>query len=169
MRRVVTGVDGQGTSRVVADGAPPCVSRSEELHGMEVAYVWATDATPLVPNDGHDPTRADQEFFPATEGTRFTVITYPPGFGAGPPEVARADGHDMAVSFDRIAMHDTRTVDFAVVVAGSLVLVLGSGEEVTLRAGDVVVQNGAVHGWRNASDEPATLGFVIVGAHQATM
>ena len=31
---------------------------------------------------------------------------------------------------------------------------------------DVVVQNGAVHGWRNASDTPTVVAFVMLGAQE---
>jgi hypothetical protein len=43
---------------------------------------------------------------------------------------------------------------------------LDSGDEVVLRATDVVVQNGAMHGWRNASDAPTAIAFVMIGAQE---
>jgi quercetin dioxygenase-like cupin family protein len=48
--------------------------------------------------------------------------------------------------------------------SGEITLVLDSGEEVTLRANDTVVQNGTGHGWRNSSDQPAIVAFVVLGA-----
>jgi len=168
VRRVVTGIDADGTSRFVNDGTPPCVLANPALSGMEVTYVWATDTKPHMPNAGDDETRLDQEFFPGRDGSRFLVITYPPGFGAGPPgsEVATED-METPVSFDQLLMHATTTIDYGIVLQGELTLVLDSGEEVTLRPMDTVVQNGTVHGWRNSSNETAIVAFVVIGADPA--
>jgi hypothetical protein len=131
----------------------------DDLPGMEVVYVWATEGTPTVPNTGDDKTRLDQEFFPAQCGSRFVVITYPPGFGAGP------GGTDATTTgLDQLLMHATATIDYAVVLEGEMTLILDSGEEVVLRRLDTVVQNGTVHGWRNASDKAAILAFFMLGA-----
>lgn len=48
-------------------------------------------------------------------------------------------------------MHRTVSLDFGVVVEGEVVLVLDSGEEKLLRRGDVAVQRGTNHAWRNNS------------------
>ena len=49
-------------------------------------------------------------------------------------------------------MHTTDTIDFEVVLEGTITLELDDGAEVTLRPGDTVVQNGTRHRWKN----PAT-------------
>ena len=43
---------------------------------------------------------------------------------------------------------------------------LDAGNEVTLAPGDVVVQNGTRHAWRNRSTSPATMLFVLIGARR---
>jgi hypothetical protein len=48
VRRVVTGVAAEGTSRFVSDGPPACVQTRDDLPGVEVTYVWTTDHTPRV-------------------------------------------------------------------------------------------------------------------------
>jgi quercetin dioxygenase-like cupin family protein len=83
-------------------------------------------------------------------------MTYPPGFGASDPEAE-------ASRFARLLMHRTATIDYGVILAGELTLVLGDGSESTLRAGDVIVQNGVVHGWRNTTSTTAVAVFVLVG------
>jgi hypothetical protein len=137
----------------------------DDLPGMEVVYVWATEGAPTVPNPGEDKTRLDQEFFPGQYGSRFVVITYPPGFGAGPPgtdtDTTEISG---TASLDQLLMHATVTVDYAVVLEGEMTLILDSGEEVVLQRLDTVVQNGTVHGWRNASDQTAVVAFFMLGA-----
>jgi hypothetical protein len=167
VRRVVTGITAGGASAVVSDGPPPCVLTPEHLPGMEVVYLWSSDAVPSVPNAGADETSVDQEFFPGRDGSRFLVITYPPGFGAGPPDPdARTSGVSAPTTFHRLLLHATPTVDYAIVLQGQMTLMLDAGEEIILRPTDTVVQNGAVHGWRNASDEVAVIAFVMLGGQQ---
>jgi hypothetical protein len=168
VRRVVTGVDEDGRSTVVSDARPPHVLRSPGSLAPEVVYVWTTDAIPEAPNVGTDPTRADQEFFPGPTGSRLVIITYPAGFGAEPPDPAvdtLMTSTKPSPSHDRMLMHRTTTIDYGIVLSGEMTMVLDTGAEVTLRAADVIVQNGAVHAWRNASGEPSVVAFVIIGAH----
>ena len=66
-------------------------------------------------------------------------------------------------------MHTTDTIDFEVVLDGTVVLELDDGAEVTLNPGDTVVQNGTRHRWKNPGDEPARLALFIVGASHAAV
>jgi mannose-6-phosphate isomerase-like protein (cupin superfamily) len=63
----------------------------------------------------------------------------------------------------RTPMHRTRTLDYVVVIEGELVLILDD-REVTLKAGDVVVQRGTDHAWENRSDTPARAAFFHIDA-----
>ena len=58
-------------------------------------------------------------------------------------------------------MHRTQTVDYAVILEGELTLILDE-EGVTLKAGDAVIQRGTNHGWRNLSDRPCRILFVLL-------
>lgn len=42
-------------------------------------------------------------------------------------------------------MHRTQSVDYGVVLSGTMMLVLDSGEEMEMKAGDVAVQRGTLH------------------------
>jgi quercetin dioxygenase-like cupin family protein len=64
-------------------------------------------------------------------------------------------------------MHTTDTTDFEIVLSGQIALELDGGAEVVLGPGDVVVQNGTRHRWRNVGAVPATMAIVIVGATRA--
>lgn len=65
---------------------------------------------------------------------------------------------EMPAGFQR-EMHRTETVDYGIVLAGEVVLVL-ERQETLLRTGDVVVQRGTMHGWHNRSGDVARLAFV---------
>ena len=60
-------------------------------------------------------------------------------------------------------MHRTQTIDYAIVVKGTVVLVLDDGERRVLNEGDVVVQRGTSHSWRNESKDWARTYFVVIG------
>lgn len=49
-------------------------------------------------------------------------------------------------------MHRTVSLDYGVVILGEVQLVLDSGETRVLKAGDVAVQRGTNHAWKNMSD-----------------
>jgi hypothetical protein len=164
VKRVVTGMRHDGTSYVVSEGSPPCVLRAEGMPEMQVEYVWTTDSTPSAPNEGTDATRLDQDFYPGTTGSRFIVNTYPPGFGAKPALQSGAQGESDGPALEHLLMHATQTIDYAVVLEGTMTMVLDSGEEVTLQPFDTVVQNGTNHGWRNSSGATVVMAFVIIGA-----
>jgi quercetin dioxygenase-like cupin family protein len=61
-------------------------------------------------------------------------------------------------------MHKTNTVDYAVVYDGEMWLELDDGEILHLNRGDVVVQNGTRHAWRNKGSKPVTMLSFLNGA-----
>ncbi|KAL1891087.1 hypothetical protein Sste5346_007913 [Sporothrix stenoceras] len=50
------------------------------------------------------------------------------------------------------AMHRTVSLDYGVVLDGEIELILDSGEKRILKRGDVCVQRGTMHAWRNCSE-----------------
>lgn len=62
-------------------------------------------------------------------------------------------------------MHRTVSLDYGVVLEGEVELVLDSGETRLMRRGDVSVQRGTNHAWRNKSEtEWARMLYVLVEA-----
>ena len=59
--------------------------------------------------------------------------------------------------------HRTRTVDYAVVLDGEIDMLLDD-DDVHLRAGDVIVQQGTNHAWVNRGDRPCKIAFVLIDA-----
>jgi quercetin dioxygenase-like cupin family protein len=66
----------------------------------------------------------------------------------------------------RREMHRTDTVDYGIVLAGEVYLLLEQGETL-LQTGDVVVQRGTTHAWHNRSGRVARMAFVNLSG-QAT-
>jgi quercetin dioxygenase-like cupin family protein len=59
-------------------------------------------------------------------------------------------------------MHRTLSLDYAVVLEGAVELILDSGEATTLQRGDIAIQRGTIHQWRNVSEtEWARMLFVL--------
>lgn len=49
-------------------------------------------------------------------------------------------------------MHRTVSLDYGIVIEGEIELILDSGETRLMRPGDIAIQRGTMHAWRNTSD-----------------
>jgi uncharacterized cupin superfamily protein len=58
-------------------------------------------------------------------------------------------------------MHRTETIDYAICIEGEITMLLDEGE-VTLRAGDVLIQLGTNHAWSNRSGKVAKMLYVLI-------
>jgi len=176
IRRVVTSNDAAGRSIFAEDTR---VRRSHDyrhIEGFSAALVWSTQAQPVVPNDGMDPTQAVSSFHPEPGGTRFMIVTFPPNsvmmnesfdrVAAGQEYMENLPGLAERFEVDNPGMHTTDSVDYGIVLDGEVWLELDEGKEVHLKRHDTVIQNGTRHAWRNKSDKPTTLAFVLIGARR---
>jgi|tagenome__1003787_1003787.scaffolds.fasta_scaffold20983988_3 hypothetical protein len=173
IRRVVTGVDGDGHAVVVSDGTAPRFHDFASIPGMSETLVWETRAGQPIPETPVDPTVDAQSMVPGRGATMLKIVRFPPdAVFADPsfdPQAADAEQADaqpgLAELFesDNPGMHTTPTVDYAVVLEGEITLELDEGRLVPLAKGDVVVQNATRHAWRNPSSEPATIVFFTFG------
>jgi hypothetical protein len=173
IRRVVTGLDDDGRSAVISDGpATRSVTWDPAPDAPAgVAILWGHDDVPRLADGYGDAAVSVETFFPPLPGaTRFFVERFDPGYGTDPGKsAAMRDAFararikiSMAVDGES-GFHATATVDYGVVLSGRIQLVTDR-DEVTLEAGDVIVQNGVVHAWRNVFDEVCEIAFVLVGA-----
>ncbi|MFI5557321.1 cupin domain-containing protein [Streptomyces sp. NPDC051738] len=174
MRRVVTGHDENGKSVVVSDGPVPRSREFTSLPGWVSRLPWATEPGEQVSRTGEDPTPKVTSLLPAPGGTRFIVLTLPPDAAMAEPAFdpvafdreQRADSPGIAELIGPDGMHTTPTVDYSIVLQGEIVLELDDGHRTRLSAGDIVIQNGTRHAWRNCGDQPVTMAFVLVGAER---
>ncbi|MEU6147474.1 cupin domain-containing protein [Streptomyces sp. NPDC047081] len=174
VRRVLV-ANSEGMSRVIEDGEPPRTALAAETPGFEQTLVWYTPPVPALTHPGSDPAVATPTLLPEPGGTSFIIVTFPPdavyadpGFdpAAAAAEMGRiSPGLAELFEPDNPGMHTTTTVDYDVILDGELWLALDEGE-VRLSAGDVVVQHGTRHAWRNKSDRPATLMAVLIGGRE---
>ena len=86
---------------------------------------------------------------------------------AGAENLKHAPGLAETFEMDNPGMHTTDTIDYGIVLRGEVSLELDGGRVEHLRAGDVVVQNGTRHAWRNSGSESALIAFVLIGASRA--
>jgi uncharacterized cupin superfamily protein len=174
IRRVVTGHARDGRPTVMSDGPPPNGRDLESVPGLSAALVWATDAKPSIAGSAVDRTEVVESWVPAPGETRFTMLTLPPDevFMGEEMDHAAAAAEQQAVlpglaeTFepDAPGMHRTDSIDYVIVLDGEVWLDLDGGRETKLSCGDVVIQNGTRHAWRNRSGRPARLAFVLIGA-----
>jgi quercetin dioxygenase-like cupin family protein len=148
-RRVVTGHDANGRSVVLSDGPPP---QHHPMRGREVGAdffeMWNTTQTvpALTSTEAREPNEREFTIMPVSGHLMRVIEIYPPKDGG-----------------KRTVMHRTKTLDYAVVIEGEIVLIL-EGSEVTLKQGDVVVQRGTNHAWENRADVPARMAFFHIDA-----
>jgi mannose-6-phosphate isomerase-like protein (cupin superfamily) len=143
--------------------------------GYEHTLVWVNPTTP----DLREEQRFDrypESVVPGPGGTSLHFVTFPPSSVFADPsfdgEAARREAlvrlRGLADHFEKEdpAMHKTNTVDYAIVYDGEIWMELDDAKTVHLKKGDVVVQNGTRHAWRNKSNAPVTMLFFLNGAKE---
>lgn len=159
VRRVVTGHTPEGKAVVVGDEEVAPLPVGE--HGSGATLIWGRDDTADFPDDGTQSRIAAA--FPPVGGCACSVMELAPE-GDDFHEFVR-DTLKPWSDPDDAGMHRTATLDYDIVLEGVVGLELDDGIEVTLRAGDVVVQNGTRHRWHNRGTDLARVASVTIGAH----
>lgn len=135
-RRIVSGLDDQERSAILIDDQV----QYDEAGGV---LAWTTASAP-----------ADNREMPAPDvvlsldlmekaASTFIVVRMPPG-GAAP-------------------MHATDTIDYITMISGHLTFAVETAE-VTLSGGDILIDRGVAHSWRNDGDEDAVYTVVAMPA-----
>jgi hypothetical protein len=162
--RIVTiGTDSDGRSIVASDAAGDVVYSSPVLVSTAV---WEAANLPATVGDDHTPDPA--RYLPPAGGLRVFMSSFAPNKAwSGDPETRatalRAAGLDPDAPGRVPGFHSTPTVDVIVMVAGEIHLVLHH-DEVLLRPGDALIQDGAPHAWENRTDREAIVMCLMVDA-----
>ena len=83
----------------------------------------------------------EKDLFPAS-GSVLRVVDFWPGF----PTI----------------IHRTGSVDYGIVTEGEVDCVLDDGASKTFKRGDIIIQRGTNHGWRNSGTEVARVCFTLL-------
>ena len=169
IRRVVTTLDAEGKAVVLFDGENP---HSVKRPGRPntASLLWVTDGAPADISGPRDRAAVSIGTSPPPSGSVFRIVDYPPAT----PEM---ENFDTSARMKELAhepeirgrpprhpfMHRTRTVDYAIVLAGEIDMLLDDSE-IHLKAGDVLVQQGTNHAWVNRGKEICRIAFVLVDA-----
>ena len=170
-RRIVTGnVNGKA---VVQSDEPLPAYEFRTVPGYEHTLIWVNPATPDLSKVQRFDSYPDS-VVPGPGGTSLHFVTFPPGSVFADPSFDAAAAQEEALvrlrglanHFEKEdpGMHKTNTVDYSVVYDGEIWLELDDGEILHLTRGDVVVQNGTRHAWRNKGTKPVTMLFFLNGA-----
>jgi mannose-6-phosphate isomerase-like protein (cupin superfamily) len=173
-RRIVTGtVNGKS---VVRTDEPLPAYEFKTVPGYRHTLVWVNPAIPDLSKEQRFDSYPDS-VVPGPGGTSLHFVTLPPGSVFADPSFDAQAAQDEALArlpgladhfeTEDPAMHKTNTVDYSIVYDGEIWMELDDGETVHLKSGDVVVQNGTRHAWRNKGTKPATMLFFLNGARES--
>jgi quercetin dioxygenase-like cupin family protein len=122
--------------------------------------LWGRDDIAHFPDDGSPPHRSSA--FPPPGGCQISIIVLPPGDSREFDEFVSGALAEYAEP-GRPGVHRTATIDFDIVLEGTVGLELDDGE-VVLHPGDVAVLNGTRHRWHNRGAGVAKWASVNIGA-----
>lgn len=142
VRRIVTGHDAAGRAVIRSDDLLPV----EPIPSGDAAFslVWTTASVPADNNDETDG-REREAGLTLHQGSVIRIVDMLPG-GTSP-------------------MHRSSSIDYGIVLSGAVELELDDGAVTTAQAGDIIVQRGTIHLWRNPSPtDVCRIAFVLIEA-----
>jgi mannose-6-phosphate isomerase-like protein (cupin superfamily) len=177
IRRVVTGNDERGKSKVFWDGPAPNMQEASMGTGRGHIDFWVWNESPAPLSGSTDDGNLPYDFPGPRHGGHWRVVQ-----GAGrpanydrakdttivPPHESKE--HELGRRWDRGGtnaysggMHKTETVDYAILLDGERTLVLDD-REVEWKPGDVVIDVGAWHQWSSRNRDGGRVAFDMMTA-----
>jgi quercetin dioxygenase-like cupin family protein len=141
VQRVVTGHDADGRAIFKSQDLTP--TRMIPSGDASFLLVWTTQTVPANNNDEIDG-RDREAGLTLNQGSVIRIVDMLPG--------------------KQSPMHRTNSIDYGIVMAGEIELELDDGRVTTVREGGVIVQRGTNHLWRNVSDRPCRIAFILIEA-----
>jgi quercetin dioxygenase-like cupin family protein len=142
IRRVVTGHDKNGIAVFASDNQYETIVIPSGDAAM--ATIWTTTTVPADLNDETDGRERDAGTT-LKGGSVIRVVDMLPN--ASSP------------------MHRTSSIDYGIIISGTIELELDNHEYKKMGPGDIIVQRGTIHKWRNPSDtEVCRIVFVLTEA-----
>ncbi len=141
VQRVVTGHDADGRAVFKSQDVTP--TRMIPSGDASFLLIWTTETVPADNNDETDG-RARDAGLTLNKGSVIRIVDMLPG--------------------KQSPMHRTNSIDYGIVMAGEIELELDDGRVTTVREGGVIIQRGTNHLWRNVSDKPCRIAFILIEA-----
>jgi quercetin dioxygenase-like cupin family protein len=141
IQRVVTGHDAGGRAVFKSEDVTP----TKLIPGGDASFllIWTTETVPADNNDEVDGRMRDAGLT-LNQGSVIRIVDMLPG-KASP-------------------MHRTNSIDYGIVMKGEIELELEDGAKRTVREGGIIVQRGTNHLWRNLTDAPTRIAFILIEA-----
>ncbi|MBU3077651.1 cupin domain-containing protein [Sphingomonas sp. XMGL2] len=168
VRRVVTANKPDGRSYIQEEHSSLVEMTPPGRPGYRNVNVWRTVGTPTA-IDAADTIQEHSGAQPPADGTILRVIDFPP-ISNDPEERRRQASASLQTLFKDCVhdashpnpgMHITRSVDYAIVLSGTITAVMDDGET-DLHPGDILIQRGTNHAWENRTDDIARVAFVLI-------
>jgi quercetin dioxygenase-like cupin family protein len=141
IQRVVTGHDAQGRAVFKSEDVTP----TKMIPSGDAAFllIWTTETVPADNNDETDGRLRDAGLT-LNQGSVIRIVDMLPG--------------------KESPMHRTNSIDYGIVLSGEIELELDDGAKRTIGQGGIIIQRGTNHLWRNTTDKPARIAFVLIEA-----
>ncbi len=178
VRRVVTGNDADGRSKVLFDGAAPSVHVGKVAASAGMTEVWVFDCPATITGE-RDDGNLPFSFEPPECGGHLRVVQsagrepgYDPAADTSAVPLHPPKKRATSATLDRggqnafsSPIHKSHTVDVGIVMEGERTLILDDGRY-AMQPGDTVVQLGNWHGWTNPN-QPSLMAFIMLGGVEA--
>ncbi len=173
VRRVVTGVDSRGRSRVLFGGPAPRVKASAFKKGTGMTDIWMFEKSPAPLGGERDDGDLPFHFEPPENGGRLRIVqsdARPAVYDAAqdqyitpehPPRMTEGGTWERGrQNLFTTRIHRSETLDYGILLSGERVLVTDAGEHL-LKPGDVCIQIGSWHAWRE-TPQGSQMAFVMM-------
>jgi quercetin dioxygenase-like cupin family protein len=141
IQRVVTGHNAIGRAVFKSEDVTP--TKLIPSGDASFLLIWTTETVPADNNDETDG-RSRDAGLTLNQGSVIRVVDMLPG-KASP-------------------MHRTNSIDYGIVLKGEIELELEDGAKRTVREGGIIIQRGTNHLWRNVTDAPTRIAFILIEA-----
>jgi len=169
VRRVVTKLDASGKAVVMIDERARLTAPRPPNYA---ANIWVTDKSlpDFTPSDDRGKTRIG--LVPPKSGTVFRIVDFAPDSQGEQPtdmnhmmKIVGAEAPKKGLPPRHPMMHRTRSLDYVIILAGEIDMLLDDSE-VHLKAGDVLVQQATNHAWVNRSGKPCRVAFILMDSQE---
>jgi quercetin dioxygenase-like cupin family protein len=141
IQRVVTGHDAQGRAVFKSEDVSP--TKLIPSGDASFLLIWTTQTVPADNNDETDGRLRDAGLT-LNQGSVIRIVDMLPG--------------------KESPMHRTNSIDYGIILKGEIELELEDGAKRTVREGGIIIQRGTNHLWRNVTNEPTRIAFILIEA-----